>query len=346
MHMHFTKMSMHFVVGLVLTAPLVPCQPSVAADAAHTLSLSLDWLPLGQHGPFYLAADKGWFKKADLDVTISTGTGSVTTVQLVNAGQFDVGYASLAAMAMARAKGMPVVGIAGLFRKGDLSLLVPMDSSIKGPADVKGKKLMFTAGSFEGPFIDPFLAKGGITREQLDLINIAFSSRVSTYVSRAVDGVFGSAVGEYVSVSAKLPTRPILFADVGLNIPTFGLVATETMLQKKGDALRKFASIISGAWAYVLAGHEEEAAQAVLRGNPQARLDPAIVRAQIKASVPFFYTPATATEPIGVQSDADWAKAISIMENVKIIDAGSKPSQFITNKFLDLNLIKATAESS
>ena len=56
------------------------------ADEAHTLSVRLDWLTTGYQAPFFLAAEKGWFKKAGLDVTIQQGTGSVTTVQLVGGG--------------------------------------------------------------------------------------------------------------------------------------------------------------------------------------------------------------------------------------------------------------------
>src|SRR6266571_1979276 len=82
-------------------------QAVLAADEAHTLSVRLDWLATGYQAPFFLAAEKGWFKKAGLDVTIQQGNGSATTVQLVGTGQFDVGHAALSNMAFGRSKGMP-----------------------------------------------------------------------------------------------------------------------------------------------------------------------------------------------------------------------------------------------
>ena len=69
------------------------------------------------------------------------------------------------AMAFARSKGMPVISIAGFFRKGDLGLLVPVDSPIKEPKDIKGKRLVYTAGSMEAPFLDAFFNKAGVTRD-------------------------------------------------------------------------------------------------------------------------------------------------------------------------------------
>ncbi len=65
--------------GMVLAAvlSLSLCERSArAADETHTLSVRLDWLATGYQAPFFLAAEKGWFKKAGLDVTIQQGNGS------------------------------------------------------------------------------------------------------------------------------------------------------------------------------------------------------------------------------------------------------------------------------
>ncbi len=318
-------------------------QAILAADEAHTLSVRLDWLATGYQAPFFLAAEKGWFKKAGLDVTIQQGNGSATTVQLVGTGQFDVGHAALSNMAFGRSKGMPVVSIAGFFRKGDLALLVPVDSPIKAPGDIKGKKLVYTAGSLEAPFLDSFLAKGGIKRDEVELLNVDASAKLSTYLSGNNDGVFSSTAFTLALVAAKRPTRPVLFADFDLNLPGFGLVVTESKLKQKGEALKAFASIVAGSWAYVLAGHEEEAVQATLKAREQDRLDPASVRGQLKDALPFLYTTATEKQPVGLQSEADWAAAVSLMEKAKVIEPGSKPKDYFTNDYLDLNLIKSTA---
>ena len=92
-------------VGLVVgaaAAPYLIC----TARAADPLSLRLDWSPHAMHCSFHLASERGWFKKAGLDVKIEDGNGSTTTVQLVGAGNFDVGHAALAPMAIAHAAGL------------------------------------------------------------------------------------------------------------------------------------------------------------------------------------------------------------------------------------------------
>jgi NitT/TauT family transport system substrate-binding protein len=338
--MHMSKISAACLCA-TLAAFGALASPARAADEAHTLSVQLEWLPTGYQAPFFLALEKGWYKQHGLDVTLSQGTGSVTTVQVVGTGsEFDAGEAALSNMAFARNKGLPVISFASFFRTGDLALLVPVDSSLKVPADLKGKKLVYTAGSLESPFIAPFLAKGGLIQGDIQLLNVDANSKYSTFMTGNVDGVFSSTAGTAAVVAKRRVSRSILFSDFGLNLPGFGLFATQASLKKKGDALRIFASITSGAWAYILKGHEDEGVQAILKTRENDRLDATIIAGQLHDSLPFLYSPATKNLPIGVQADADWTEAIAVMEQAKTIEPGSKPSDYYTNDYLDLNLIK------
>lgn len=330
-----------FLLTVTVGACLALGRPSLAADEAHTLAVRLDWVTSGYHAPFYLALVNGWYRQAGLDVTIEPGNGSNTTIQLVNAGKYDVGEAALSNVAVARSKGMPLVSIAGFFRKGDLALMVPADAGINGPADLKGRKIIYSAASSEGPFLDPFLAKGGLTRSQVQLLNVDPNARISTYTNGQADGIFGSPVGTGVIIDQMRPTHFILFADFGMNLPDFGLFTTEDMLKKKGDALRKFASITAGAWTYAV-HHEDEAVAALMKVRAGDRAKPDIIKKQLIASMKFLYSPATATLPIGIQSAKDWADTLATLTSVKAIDpgAGGKPTDYFTNAYLDPATIK------
>jgi len=334
----FTKLAGAAAAATVLTGRSVK-----AADSAHTLAVRMDWLPSGYQTPFFLAQAKGWYQKAGLDVKIDQGKGSVQTVQLVGAGQYDAGLAYLAVMAFARAKGMPVTSIAGFFRKGDLSLLVPVDSPIKTPKDSKGKRLVYTAGSMETPFLDAWFAAGGLKRSDAELIQVDASAKISTYVLPTSDGCFTSAAYSVPVANVTRPTRAIPFADFGMNMPGFGIVANESALKSKGDALKKFASITSGAWNYIVNGHhEDEAVEAMMKMHEQDKsVQPKLLKEQLEVSLPFLNTPASKGLPIGVQADSDWADAIKVMEAAKTIDPGTKSKDYYTNDYLDLDTIKS-----
>ena len=91
------------------------------------------------------------------------------------------------------------------------------------------------------------------------------------------------------------------FADYGLNMPSFGLFASEEKLAARGEAIGRFASIVSRTWEYIYAGHEDEAADAIIAQRPQARLDRAVLRGQIDALKGYFGKPQrrSANRPTG-----------------------------------------------
>jgi NitT/TauT family transport system substrate-binding protein len=325
----------------LFAAVLILAGGIAAASAEEKVSVRLDWTPWGVHAPFHLAAQKGWFHAAGLDVEIEDGNGSVTTVQIVGQGRFDVGHASLAPMMIARDKGLPIRAIANFARKSDVGLLVPKGSGITSPKRLVGKKLVFTAGSLEAPFLDAFLATGGVTRDQLELLNVEAAAKTSTYITGRADGVFSTVPFVLPIVAANRPADAILFADYGLEFPSFGLFATEDRIKQRGAALGKFADIVAGAWRYIYEGHEDEAVQAIVAARPQARLDPKILRGQIDALKPFFSTKAAEGKPIGWMAEADWAAAVKTLASAKLIKGDAPAGDFFTNALLDPSVIAA-----
>jgi len=267
-----------------------------------------------------------------LNVTIEDGNGSVITAQLVGAGQFDIGHASLSSVAIALSKGMPVISVAGFIRKSDMGVLVPADSGWKTVKDLEGKKVAYTAGSLEGPFINPFF---GASKSKVDLINVDAANKIGTYMTGTADAVISTVPYVLPLVASKRPATGIFFADFGLDLPGFGLFASHPKLREKGPAIKRFTSIVAGAWPYVFDGHQDEAVQAIVKNRPLLPLDPKVLRAQIDLYKPFFHTEATKDKPIGIQDAKDWASTIKAMETAEVIKTGSKPTDYFTNDYID-----------
>ena len=91
--------------------------PAVADEA---LTVRLDFSPWGVHAAMHLAQQQGWFDEAGLDVDVQDGRGSGNTLQLVNAGQVDVGQIQLGLVPAARQSGATVTSFAGFGRRTDL----------------------------------------------------------------------------------------------------------------------------------------------------------------------------------------------------------------------------------
>lgn len=298
------------------------------AQPSTPLKVRLDWTPWGVQAPFHLAQQKGWYKQAGLDVTLEDGNGSVTTVQIVGSSDaFDVGHAALASMMIARDKGLPVKAVAVFARQSDIGLLVPADSGITAPAALKGRKVAYTAGSLEAPFIDAFLAAGKLKRGDVELVNVDAASKASTYAVGRADAAFSTIPFFLPVVSQKRPSTAVRFADFGLNMPSFGLFASEDKLKTRGEAIGRFASVTARAWEYIHAGHEDEAVAAIMAQRPQARLDPQVLRGQIEALKAYFGTPLPGSR-LGAPVPDDWVQAVKTLSSVGLISAEADPASF------------------
>lgn len=289
------------------------------AQPLEKIAIRLDWTPWAVHAPYHLAQQKGWFKDAGLDVTIEDGNGSVTTVQIVGSrDQFDVGQAALASMVIARNKGLPVKAIAPFAVKNDIGVLVPKESEMKGPADLKGKSVVYTAGSLEAPFIDAFLAAGNITRNDINLLSVDAASKASTYMVGRADAVVSTIPFVYPSVVAQRDSRVISFADYGLDMVSFGMFANESKLKTKGESIAKFAGVVSKTWEYIYDGNQQEAVDAILAQRPQSRLNPVVLHQQLDVLQNYFVP--VAQERVGVNKKSDWEKTIETLSRVGVLE--------------------------
>src|ERR687898_2035398 len=65
------------------------------AMAADAIKVQLDWIIEGKHVPFYVARDRGFFKKNNLEATLLEGKGSANSATFVDVGQADYSYGDL-----------------------------------------------------------------------------------------------------------------------------------------------------------------------------------------------------------------------------------------------------------
>src|SRR5439155_20806113 len=82
--------------------PASPAQPAGQARPDQVL-VALDWIILGQHTPFYVALDKGYYAEQNIAAQIARGYGSGDTVKRIGAKQADFGFADSGTLVAARA---------------------------------------------------------------------------------------------------------------------------------------------------------------------------------------------------------------------------------------------------
>jgi NitT/TauT family transport system substrate-binding protein len=294
----------------------------------------LDFSPWGVHAGMHLAKSKGWFKDAGLDIDIQDGRGSGNTIQLVNAGQVDVGQVQLGLVASARAQGSTIKAIAGFRRKTDLCILVDKDSPVAKVADLKGKTVIVFAASPWAPFIDSHLKAGGLTRNDVKVDFVDPAALWGTYTAKRADGLM-STVGSALPVAEKpRPSKCLLISDAGIEFPSYGLVAREETIAAKGPVLKKLIAVQQRAWKH-LETNLDDGVKAIVAERPDAKLDAAVLKEQVRLTIEYFDTPASKGRPIGWQAEADWARSLQAMEAAGVIKAGWKATDYFTNALVE-----------
>ncbi len=122
-------------------------------QAADPVTIQLKWVAQGQFAGYYVAAAKGFYKDAGLDVTIKPGGPDIAPEQVIAGGGADVIVDWMPAALAAREKGVPLVNIAQIFEKSGLMLTCRKDSGVKTPADFKGRTLGVWFYGNEYPFL-------------------------------------------------------------------------------------------------------------------------------------------------------------------------------------------------
>ena len=123
---------------LAITGMLAALLPLPASAADHVV-FGLDYVPSGQHAPFYVAQGKGFFAENGLDVDMQRGYGSSDTVKRVAAGAFEIGFGDTGAVILSRAEGLKVKLFAMIYVHAPYTLIVRDDAEIKTPKDLVGK---------------------------------------------------------------------------------------------------------------------------------------------------------------------------------------------------------------
>jgi NitT/TauT family transport system substrate-binding protein len=117
------------------------CLNTFAQESLKKVSFIPLWKPQAQFAGYYVACEKGIYKKYGLDVTILEGGPDYPPGELLANGKADFGVMWLSAGIRSRAQGLNLVNVAQVFQRSALMLVAKKSSGILKPADMAGKRV-------------------------------------------------------------------------------------------------------------------------------------------------------------------------------------------------------------
>lgn len=120
---------------------------------------------------FYVALDKGFFKKNGLDVKLMSEGDGVKSLRGAAAGAFDMAGTSADDVIAAAAQGGGITSIWGYAMPLDTAIVA--DKSVKTAADLKGKKIAITdPGGFADVQVRAVLAQAHVSAKDVQIISL------------------------------------------------------------------------------------------------------------------------------------------------------------------------------
>jgi NitT/TauT family transport system substrate-binding protein len=244
-----------------------------AAMAAGTIPASAQGAPTIRFGvlgveeaamPYY-AQERGFFKRAGLNVVLSVFPNGGSVTQGLAGGALDVGVTNSGSMSLAHLRGLPISLIAcgALYSQAApiSHLIVGKNSGIRTAKDLGGKTLaVSTLRDMIQVTVLQWIDKNGGDSKSVNFTEIPPAQQASAILAHRVDG---SALVEPFYARARNDVDSIGYnyeaVAEGKPFQTLGIVGNATWLAQNGGVARKLADALHEAARWANRNHDEAA---------------------------------------------------------------------------------------
>ena len=261
------KFGSHFAVAALAAALAAP------AAAQQKLDFVLNWVPGGDHAPYYYAKKQGWYAKEGIDLNIEPGKGSALAVQKVAAGQNPIGLADMGNVLTLRGKGADAVGVFNVYANSPQGMYWKKSSGIKGIKDFPGKKIGNPAAD-GARTMWPALAKAnGIDPKSVTWVNVDANAKLAALKAGSIDvttsfynihHIFKRELGDDMGFLA--------WRDVGLNPYGNSVIVNGEFLKKNKPVIAKFVAVTQRSFAACVK-QPKPCVEALVEANGALKLD-------------------------------------------------------------------------
>jgi len=210
---------------------------------AESITFMTDFGFNGRHAYYYVALDRGYYRQAGLDVSFLRGIGSADVIRKVASGAVQMGFADAGSLVLARANdGIPVRMLAVVYAAPPHAVYATADGSIRKPQDLAGHRIADSAGSANTLLFGAYAKAAGFDPTKVTW-QVAESSSLPTLLATGrAEAVGQFTVGEPLLAATIAPKKLVRLAyrDVGLNYYGNGIVASEDLIARAPDMLRRF----------------------------------------------------------------------------------------------------------
>jgi len=248
---------MAVLVASAFVAPVLPA----SAQTALTIGTAKDPNLAAQ---IVVARDKGYFKDAGLDVTVSYFPSGGDLMAAIVGGSASIGAAGSTPVTTLRARPYPIRIVSQISDISGAQQII-VKTAVKGPEDLQGKKIAIMRGTSSETLFDSFAQTYGLDPTKVTLVNMAPPEMLASFSRGDVDAIsvwepnatrarkFGGKMlvsGTKSAIPGKSGDRRIV-GDHSL------LFATETFIRDQPNQVKAVLTALSRADDFIRANKAE-----------------------------------------------------------------------------------------
>jgi NitT/TauT family transport system substrate-binding protein len=311
---------------------------TAGAQALDKFPFRLNWTLYGEHAPFFVALDKGFYKAEGLDVEVMEGSGSTTVAQLVANGTNPVAYVDAATMMRGINAGMPIKAAGVSLQQSPMSFIYRADHARPTKIDeIKGSRIAITAGDASLAIFTAFMGKLNMKVDDVKLITVANPAAKEQAV---LNGQADALLGYFMDQGPRMQLQSgvkmgwtRLYDMAGVTTLSSAIIVNNDWVKDKKheDELRRFLRASQRGWQYTKE-HPDEAADIFLKHAKAFNKEIALL--EINGTMTIVHTKHTEGKPIFWSAKEDWQESQDLLEKFAKMPAVTDMGKYYTNAYL------------
>jgi len=310
---------------------VVACAPQESKRVPNEVTLQLKWVHLPQFAGFYVAQEKGYYAKENINVNFLEGGQGIDNAERVISGEADLGVLSPEDILMKRSQGALLTAIATIYRRSGVVFVAMADSGIVRPADFTGKTVAMAG---EGGAVREFelqfyamMKKLGLGSAKLKIVT--YDPNYAAFYKGEVDVTAAYATAGLIKMRQKgLKLNLIWPSDYGIHFYSDTLATTDRMIAQNPELVSRFLRASLKGWQDAI----EDYRQAVAVTLKYAQIkDPKFQTAMMEAMLPLVHT---GEDQIGWMKPEVWKGMCEILLEQRLLARPFDVNQAYTLRFL------------
>jgi NitT/TauT family transport system substrate-binding protein len=325
MKQKFLILLLVFSIGLAACSS--PQQNPTPAEPVK-VTLPMGYIPSVQFAPFYVAAEKGYFADAGIQVEFDYKF-ETDGVALVGANKLPFALVSGEQVPLARAQGLPVVYVMSWWHDFPVAVTTMSDSGIESPADLKGKKIGIP-GLFGASYVGlrALLDAVGLKESDVTLDSIGFN-QVEALVSGRDDAVVVYANNEPIQLDALgYDVRTFPVKDY-VSLASNGIITNEKTIEENPELVRNFVHAVTRGLEFTLAepGEAFTISRNYIEGLQESQWKTQLE--VLNTSIEYWKA-----KQLGVSDPVAWDNMQTVLLNMGLLKAPVDLQKAYTNEFV------------